>query len=149
MTGPDPANRFRRYHKASLVLLVVASAALSILCLGGVPAAADDAARAAARIAEQQYGGRVLKVEKKNGLTYLSWAWAWGEVKKAYPSAVYEVARDPQTDKPYFADPHLGIMVMTNVCIDGQSLEMWLPVMDGANKAMKAESYIYKAKEYN
>lgn len=25
--------------------------------------------------------------EKKNGLTYLSWAWAWGEIKKAFPDA--------------------------------------------------------------
>ena len=79
------------------------------------------------------------KVEKKNGLTYLSWAWAWGEVKKAYPSAVYEVARDPQTDKPYFADPDLGIMVMTNVCIDSQCLEMWLPVMNHRNQALTVD----------
>ena len=31
------------------------------------------------------------KVEKKNGLTYLSWAWAWAEVKKHYPQATYNV----------------------------------------------------------
>ena len=31
------------------------------------------------------------KTEKKNGLTYLSWAWAWGEVKKLYPNANYKV----------------------------------------------------------
>jgi len=31
------------------------------------------------------------KVEQKNGLTYLSWAWAWAEVKKNYPSATYKV----------------------------------------------------------
>lgn len=29
------------------------------------------------------------KTEKKNGLTYLSWAWAWGEVKKLFPDATY------------------------------------------------------------
>ena len=28
--------------------------------------------------------------EEKNGLTYLSWAWAWGIVKKHYPNANYE-----------------------------------------------------------
>ena len=27
------------------------------------------------------------KTEKKNGLTYLSWAYAWAEVKKIYPNA--------------------------------------------------------------
>jgi len=25
--------------------------------------------------------------EQKNGLTYLSWAWAWGKVKDHYPQA--------------------------------------------------------------
>ena len=29
--------------------------------------------------------------EKKNGLTYLSWAWAWAEVKKLYPEAKYTI----------------------------------------------------------
>ena len=76
------------------------------------------------------------KVEKKSNLTYLSWAWAWAEVKKAYPDATYEVIKDPQTAKPWFYDPTLGYMTMTKVTIKNQSLEMWLPVMDGANKAM-------------
>lgn len=31
------------------------------------------------------------KTEKKNGLTYLSWAYAWGEVKKLDPTATYGV----------------------------------------------------------
>ena len=29
--------------------------------------------------------------EKKNNLTYLSWAWAWGEIKKRHPDATYTV----------------------------------------------------------
>ena len=62
----------------------VAIAVLMILCLGGVAAAADDAAQAAARIAEQQYGGRVLKVEKKDG--------AW-RVKLLQPSGKVKVVR--------------------------------------------------------
>jgi hypothetical protein len=83
------------------------------------------------------------KVEKKSNLTYLSWAWAWGEVKKTFPSAVYDVVFDTNTNKPYFYDENLGYMVMTSVTIEGQTLEMWLPVMDGANQAMKAHSYEY------
>jgi hypothetical protein len=86
------------------------------------------------------------KVEKKSGLTYLSWAWAWGEVKKVYPDAVYSVLQDPSTLKPYFFDEALGYMVMTSVTIQGQTLEMWLPVMDGANKSMKHESYTYSTR---
>jgi len=77
------------------------------------------------------------KVEKKNNLTYLSWAWAWGEVKKNYPDATYEVINDPASGTPYFFDQALGYLVMTSVTIQGQTLPMWLPVMDGANNAMK------------
>jgi hypothetical protein len=86
------------------------------------------------------------KVEKKSNLTYLSWAWAWGEVKKTFPSAVYNVVFDPNTNKPYFYDDTLGYMVMTSVTIEGQTLEMWLPVMDGANQAMKAHAYEYSTR---
>lgn len=83
------------------------------------------------------------KVEKKNGLTYLSWAWAWAEVKKAYPDASYKIVYDLYHNKPYFYDENLGYMVMTEVTISGETLGMWLPVMDGANKSMMAESYTY------
>lgn len=86
------------------------------------------------------------KVEKKKDLTYLSWAWAWAEVKKVYPSASYNVIFDPTTQRPYFYDENLGYMVMTSVTIDGQTLEMWLPVMDGANQAMKKDSYEYSTR---
>jgi hypothetical protein len=86
------------------------------------------------------------KAEKKSGLTYLSWAWAWGEVKKTYPDAVYSIVRCPVSQQIYSFDADLGYMVMTSVTIQGQTLEMWLPVMDGANKAMKAEAYSYSTR---
>lgn len=84
------------------------------------------------------------KTEKKNGLTYLSWAWAWAKVKEMYPEASYEVVH--YDGKPYLYDENLGYMVATTVTIEGQTLPMQLPVMDGANKAMKAQSYEYKTK---
>lgn len=83
------------------------------------------------------------KVEQKNGLTYLSWAWAWAEVKKNYPSATYKVVKDEASNMPFVFDPHMGYMCSTEVTIQEQTLEMWLPVMDGANKAMKLEAYEY------
>ena len=70
------------------------------------------------------------KVEKKDGLTYLSWAWAWSEVCKLYPNASYEILT---TD----FDESLGFMCHTKVTIEDKTLPMWLPVMDGKNKAMK------------
>ena len=30
------------------------------------------------------------KAESKNGLTYLSWAWAWGILMENYPQATYD-----------------------------------------------------------
>lgn len=86
------------------------------------------------------------RVEKKDGLTYLSWAWAWDEFKQACPDATYEVVK---TDKglPYF-ESDAGAMVYTKVTADGQTHEMWLPVMDGKNKAMKSAPYAYTVKDW-
>lgn len=78
--------------------------------------------------------------EKKNNLTYLSWVWAWAEVKKQYPDATYDIWRD-QEGKPYIKDADLGYMVSTKITIEGLTHEMWLPVMDYNNNAMKGEKY--------
>ena len=83
------------------------------------------------------------KAESKNGLSYVSWANAWKAFKEVYPTATYKVINNPHTNLPYFIDPALGIMVFTEVSADGLTYSMWLPVMDGANKAMKTESYTY------
>lgn len=80
--------------------------------------------------------------EQKNGLTYLSWAWAWQEVKKVYPDATYTIKKF-ENSLPYVYDEKVGYMVFTEVTIEGLTHEMWLPVMDGANKAMKSEPYTY------
>lgn len=84
-------------------------------------------------------------VEKKNNLSYLTWAWAWAEVKKIYPDASYTI-KTFENGLPYVYDPNTGYMVFTTVTIEGLTHEMWLPVMDGANKAMKSEAYTYTTK---
>jgi len=93
------------------------------------------------------------KTEKKsNGsteLTYLSWTYAWSEVKKIYPDASYEILKFGESQLPYIFDEKTGYMVFTRVTIEGITHEMWLPVMDSANKAMKDKSYTYKVKKYN
>jgi hypothetical protein len=78
-------------------------------------------------------------VEKKNGLTYLSWAWAWGIVKGNFPDANYKVVSFD--GKPYLHDEHLGYLVATEVTIQGETIGMQLPVMDGANRAQKHVMY--------
>ena len=92
--------------------------------------------------------------KKKTGkteLSYLSWSWAWAEVKKLFPDARYEILKFQSANGnllPYLYDEKTGYMVFTNVTIDNLTHEMWLPVMDGANKAMKGEEYTYSTR-YN
>lgn len=84
--------------------------------------------------------------EKKNGLTYLSWSNAWKVAIQNDPEAVYEV--DKYDGKTYLFDENLGYMVSTKVTMFGKTKTMQLPVMDGANKAMKNVPYKYTTK-YN
>lgn len=81
-------------------------------------------------------------------LTYLSWPWAWSEVKSRYPDASYTIWKD-EKGRPYTFDEKTGYMTYTTVTIEGITHEMWLPVMDGANQAMKAEPYTYVVKNPN
>lgn len=82
---------------------------------------------------------RVETKESKSGdLSYLSWAHAWAEAKKNF-DVDYKVKE--WDGKPYLFDENLGYLVMTSVTIEGQTYEMWLPVMDYNNQAMKHEPY--------
>lgn len=82
------------------------------------------------------------KCEKRESLTYLSWANAWSEFKSAYPSATYRILKN-ENGLPYFSDPDLGIMVFTEVTVDDVTHQMWLPVLDSKNKVMKLQPYNY------
>lgn len=76
-------------------------------------------------------------VEKKNGLSYLSWAWAWSEVKKVYPNANYKIY-ERQTEwgeVNYFTDGRT-CWVKTGVEINGLEHIEELPVMDFKNKSI-------------
>lgn len=75
--------------------------------------------------------------EKKNGLTYLSWAWAWAEVKKAYPTATYKIYEDPNGCF-YFTDGRT-CWVKTGVIIEGIEHIEYLPVMDYNNRSIPKE----------
>lgn len=75
-------------------------------------------------------------VEKKNGLTYLSWAWAWAEVKKMFPEAEYTVYENANLGgMPYFTDGNT-CMVKCGVTVNGIEHVEWLPVMDNRNKSI-------------
>lgn len=96
-------------------------------------------------IFEKLYGINVNdKTEKKNDLTYLSWAWAWAEFVKVCPDAHYEIQMFE--GKPYLYDDKLGYMVFTTITVGEDTKTMWLPVMDNSNRAMKDHPYKYLVK---
>lgn len=78
------------------------------------------------------------KTEKKNGLTYLSWAWAWGEVKKLHPDAVYTIYEN-EAGWNYHTDGRT-CWVKTGVTINGIEHVEYLPVMDFKNKSIPLDS---------
>ena len=75
--------------------------------------------------------------EKKNGLTYLSWAWAWAEVKKRYPGASFTIYENPD-GWPYWTDGRT-CWVKTGVTIEGQEHTEYLPIMDHRNNSIPYE----------
>ena len=103
------------------------------------------------------------KVKKKNGLSYISWAAAWAEVKKRYPDATYHVytcqpdpyeetiteykdgvpvmsrtvKRTPQP-RPWFDDGK-SAWVEVSVTINGQEAKETYAIMDFKNNAVKAD----------
>lgn len=94
--------------------------------------------------------------EKKMGLTYLSWAWAWGILMDHFPDAQFEVVYFLKPDSPseiiedggivtkltarkfpYEIHPDGTVTVWVKVFVHGVWRMMWLPVMDHRNNAVK------------
>lgn len=69
-------------------------------------------------------------VEKKNGLSYLSWAWAWGVLMEHFPQATYEFS-DLEIHDDRSVTVHCCVSLAPDV-----SRSMWLPVMDYKNNAI-------------
>jgi len=93
----------------------------------------------------------IEKRKSNNGgpeLSYLSWAWAFDTIQQLVPIS-YVIKQFPNENGvlvPYQYDKSTGYMVFTEMTILGITKTMWLPVMDGANKAMKSEPYTYTTK---
>lgn len=77
------------------------------------------------------------KTEMKGQLTYLSWAWAWGEVKKHFPDATYTVY---ENDKGWnYHTDGKTCWVKTGVTVNGIEHIEYLPVMDNRNNPIPLE----------
>lgn len=72
--------------------------------------------------------------EKKNGLTYLSWAWAWAELLKHFPDATYKVYEN-KDGWNYHTDSRT-CWVKTGVTVEGKEYIEMLPVMDFRNRSI-------------
>lgn len=75
--------------------------------------------------------------EKKNGLTYLSWAWAWGELLKRYPDSTYTIYEN-KDGLNYHTDGRT-CWVKTGVTVEGKEYIEYLPVMDFKNRSINAD----------
>lgn len=77
-------------------------------------------------------------IEKKNGLSYLSWAWAWGILKKYYPSATYKIYED-DNGFLYHTDGRTA-WVKVGVTVEGIENVEYLPIMDYRNRSIPIDN---------
>ena len=77
------------------------------------------------------------KTEKKNNLTYLSWAWAWAEIKKRFPDASYTVYEN-ERGWNYHTDDRTA-WVKTGMTVNGIEHIEYLPIMDYRNASIPLE----------
>ncbi len=78
------------------------------------------------------------KVEKKGGLDYLSWAYAWAELLSNFPDAKRTVYEDPATGWNYFSDGRSG-WVKVGITVNGIEHIDYLPIMNHKNYPIDAE----------
>ena len=76
--------------------------------------------------------------ERKNGLTYLSWAWAWAELLKRYPDATYTVYEN--RDGWCYHTDGKTCWVKTGVTVEGKEYIEYLPVMDFKNRSIPVDA---------
>lgn len=78
------------------------------------------------------------KIEKKNGLSYVSWSYSWGELKKKYPDSTYTIYENK--DGLFYHTDGKTCWVKTGVTVNGIEHIEYLPVMDFKNKSIPLEN---------
>jgi len=78
------------------------------------------------------------KTDQKGKFTYLSWVYAWSELKKIAPDSSVTVYHDRNTNLPYFSSS-AGVIVKVGVTVEGLEHISYLPCMDFSNKAKPAD----------
>ena len=81
-------------------------------------------------------------IEKKNNLSYLSWAWAWAELKKNYPDSFYTIYENSE-GLFYHTDGKTAWVKTGVTVVDGdkqiEHIE-YLPVMDFKNRSITIDA---------
>jgi hypothetical protein len=77
------------------------------------------------------------KTDEKGKFTYLSWVYAWSELKKIAPDATVKVYHNELTNLPYFGAGDAGVIVKVGVTVNGLEHINYLPAMNFSNKAIK------------
>ena len=75
------------------------------------------------------------KTEEKNGMTYLSWAWAWGKLKDNYPEATFK--KHIHDGMAYIKDEKGNAFVEVTVTVEGISATELFPVLNYNNKPIQ------------
>ena len=75
------------------------------------------------------------KTEDKNGMTYLSWAWAWGKLKENYPEATFK--KHTHDGMAYIKDEKGNAFVEVTVTVEGISATELFPVLNYSNKPIQ------------
>jgi len=78
------------------------------------------------------------KIEKKNGLSYVSWSYSWGELKKRYPDSTYTIYENK--DGLFYHTDGKTCWVKTGVTVNGIEHIEYLPVMDFKNRSIPLEN---------
>lgn len=78
------------------------------------------------------------KIETKGGMNYLSWAYAWGELKKRFPDSTYTIYEN-KDGLNYHTDGRT-CWVKTGVVVNGLEHIEYLPIMDYKNKSIPLDS---------
>lgn len=82
-------------------------------------------------------------IEKKNNLSYLSWAWAWQTLMELYPDSYTSIKR-PENGLPYWTDGRTAWVdvSVTIVWDDGEKIRVRsevFPIMDHRNNSIPLE----------
>ncbi len=81
------------------------------------------------------------KIKKKNGRSYLSWPYAWGELKKRHPTAFYTIYENGNGLNYHTDGKTAWVKTGVTVDVDGTLLEHieYLPIMDYKNNSIPLE----------